>query len=104
MNTLDKITALKAGDTGPALAGTKYERADYVLDGGSACSRSPNKPMRRLKEDAQKLAAENAVQRDVIAELVEALMDAHAVIEACTELPTSKYDEALDLAKQLEDL
>ena len=73
--------------------------------------------MRRLKEDAQKLAAENAVQREVIAELVAKLDRAHDDMAAWQAYASSYFQEkhgadddlasikeALDLAKQLEDL
>lgn len=105
MNTLDKLTALKDGDTGPALAGTKYE---YV---NSRILKEKIDAEEALQDDAERNAAICAVQREVIAELELALKLAREYMLNHPSRLHEGYKEdlanvkqALDIAKQLEDL
>jgi len=119
MNTRDKLTALKAGDTGPALAGTPYAQQLQTLaisPRGTPISQV-DIGRHRAESDALHNAALCIVQRWVIAELVEALNKSKQKLELYRENHSGEYiggleyselqrrnTIALDLAKQLEDL
>jgi len=73
MNLSDLIAKLKAGQYDEVLKGSKYANARNVSDGWSACSLSPNAPMRLVNGDAMANAAQVIVLRQAVKELREAL-------------------------------
>lgn len=90
-----------------ALVGSKYNGADYILDGGSACSRSPNRNMRRLMDDKKANAAASLVSLEVLKEVVTAL---EGVCDSFKKLADSgdagnwSFEDTLDYSTSMEAL